>query len=128
MGDLTCAEPVKIGLITDQTGALAIYGAHIMRGFPLGMEYATGSEAVDNGDYTSYMLNGCEFQVYTRDDQSTPDITATVARELIEDIGVDILVGPVSSGATATLQEPVSYTHPPLPTSEQGKTPVVDVN
>ncbi|MBK8934574.1 MAG: substrate-binding domain-containing protein [Chloroflexi bacterium] len=105
MGDLTCAEPVKIGLITDQTGALAIYGAHIMRGFPLGMEYATGSEAVDNGDYTSYMLNGCEFQVYTRDDQSTPDITATVARELIEDIGVDILVGTVSSGATATLQE-----------------------
>jgi branched-chain amino acid transport system substrate-binding protein len=43
--------------------------------------------------------------VFVRDDQSTPDITATVARELIEVEGVDILVGTVSSGATATLQE-----------------------
>ncbi len=102
---LACAEPIKVGLITDQTGALAIYGAHVMRGFPLGMEYATGSEGADNGTYTSYTLGGCEFQVFIRDDQSTPDITATVARELIEVEGVDILVGTVSSGATATLQE-----------------------
>ncbi len=102
---LTCAEPIKVGLITDQTGALAIYGAHVMRGFPLGMEYATGSEATDNETYTSYTLDGCEIQVFIRDDQSTPDITATVARELIEVEGVDILVGTVSSGATATLQE-----------------------
>ena len=104
-GGLSCADPVKVGLITDETGALAIYGAHIMRGFPLGMEYATGSEGVESGAYTSYTLDGCEFQVYVRDDQSNPETTATVARELIETIGVDILVGTVSSGATATLQE-----------------------
>jgi branched-chain amino acid transport system substrate-binding protein len=104
-GGLTCAEPVKVGLITDETGALAIYGAHILRGFPLGMEYATGSEGVASGAYTSYTLDGCEFQVYVRDDQSNPETTATVARELIETIGVDVLVGTVSSGATATLQE-----------------------
>ena len=102
---LTCEEPVKVGLITDETGALAIYGAHILRGFPLGMEYAAGAEGVDNGDYTSYMVDGCEFQVYTRDDQSNPENTATVGRELIEEVGVDIIVGTVSSGATATLQE-----------------------
>jgi predicted small lipoprotein YifL len=64
-GGLTCAEPVKVGLITDETGALAIYGAHILRGFPLGMEYATGSEGVASGAYTSYTLDGCEFQVVT---------------------------------------------------------------
>ena len=40
---LTCAEPVKIGLITDASGPLAIYGAHILRSFMLGMEYATGA-------------------------------------------------------------------------------------
>jgi ABC-type branched-subunit amino acid transport system substrate-binding protein len=43
--------------------------------------------------------------VYIRDDQSNPEITATVGRELIEVVGVDIIVGTVSSGATATLQE-----------------------
>ncbi|MCA9969845.1 MAG: ABC transporter substrate-binding protein, partial [Anaerolineales bacterium] len=102
---LTCAEPVKIGLITDETGALAIYGAHVLRGFPLGMEYAAGAAGTDNGDYTSYMVDGCEVQVFVRDDQSNPENTATAARELIEVEGVDLLVGTVSSGATATLQE-----------------------
>jgi branched-chain amino acid transport system substrate-binding protein len=102
---LTCAEPVKVGLITDETGALAIYGAHVLRGFPLGMEYATGAAGVDNGDYTSYMVDDCEFQIYKRDDQSNPENTATAGRELIEEIGVDVIVGTVSSGATATLQE-----------------------
>ena len=105
MSGVSCDEPVKVGLITDETGALAIYGAHILRSFPLGMEYATGDPGTDNGDYTSYMLDECEIQVYTRDDQSNPENTATVGRELIEDVGVSIIVGTVSSGATATLQE-----------------------
>ena len=103
--DLACDAPIKVGLITDQTGALAIYGAHVMRGFPLGMEYATGSEGKPSANYTSYTVDGCEIQVFFRDDQSNPETTATVARELIEIEGVSILVGTVSSGATASLQE-----------------------
>lgn len=105
MAELACDEPIKVGLITDVTGALAIYGAHVLRGFPLGMEYATGTAGTEGDGYTSYMLDGCEIQVYLRDDQSNPENTATVGRELIEVEGVDILVGTVSSGATATLQE-----------------------
>lgn len=103
-GTAACEEPVRVGLITDETGALAIYGAHVMRGFPLGMEYITGAEGTEGDGYTSYMLDDCEIQVYVRDDQSNPEITATAGRELIEEIGVDLLVGTVSSGATATLQ------------------------
>ena len=102
---LTCDEPIKIGLISDETGALAIYGAHILRSFPIGMEYATGSAPTEGDGFTSYQLENCELQVFVRDDQSNPENTATVGRELIEVEGVDILVGTVSSGATATLQE-----------------------
>jgi branched-chain amino acid transport system substrate-binding protein len=102
---LSCEEPIKVGVITDETGPLAIYGAHVLRAFPLGMEYATGSAGEEGDAYTSYMLDGCEIQVFTRDDQSNPETTATVGRELIEVEGVDIIVGTVSSGATATLQE-----------------------
>ncbi|MFL7868460.1 MAG: hypothetical protein AB8I58_06500, partial [Anaerolineales bacterium] len=80
---ITCEEPVKVGLITDETGALAIYGTHILRSFPLGMEYGTGGEGSEGDGYTSYMLENCEIQVYYRDDQSDPENTATVARELI---------------------------------------------
>jgi branched-chain amino acid transport system substrate-binding protein len=102
---VSCEEPVKVGLITDASGALAIYGAHMLRSFPLGMEYATGSAATDAGDYTSYMLGDCEIQVFIRDDQGVPETTATLARELVEVEDVDFIVGTVSSGATATLQE-----------------------
>ena len=108
---LTCAEPVKVGLITDASGALAIYGAHILRSFMLGMEYATGApgSAGEKFDFTqtqenTFKIDDCEIQVFVRDDASNPENTATVARELIDVEGVNILVGTVSSGATATLQ------------------------
>jgi branched-chain amino acid transport system substrate-binding protein len=109
--ELVCDEPIKVGLITDASGALAIYGTHILRSFMLGMEYATGAagSAGDVFDFTAtqentFTLEGCEIQVFVRDDQSNPENTATLARELIDVNNVDILVGTVSSGATATLQ------------------------
>ncbi|MCB0028173.1 MAG: ABC transporter substrate-binding protein, partial [Anaerolineales bacterium] len=111
---VSCAEPVKIGLITDETGSLGIYGAHVLRSFPLGLEYATGSSPTEGDGYTSYMLENCELQLYIRDDQSNPEITATMGRELIEVEGVDMLVGTVSSGATATLQELARENQVPL--------------
>ena len=108
---LTCAEPVKIGLITDATGALAIYGAHILRSFMLGMEYATGATGsagevfnLAAAQENTFQLEDCQIIVYVRDDQSNPENTATIARELIDVQGVNILVGTTSSGATATLQ------------------------
>jgi branched-chain amino acid transport system substrate-binding protein len=107
----SCAEPIKIGLITDVTGALAIYGAHILRSFMLGMEYATGApgSAGEKFDFAAtqqnnFMFEDCEIQVFVRDDASNPETTATLARELIDVEKVNILVGTVSSGATATLQ------------------------
>jgi branched-chain amino acid transport system substrate-binding protein len=111
MMGLTCDEPVKVGLITDVTGALAIYGAHIVRSFMLGMEYATGAPGsvgelftAEDGENT-FMLDDCEIQVLLGDDQTNPDLTTSIAREFIEVEGVDMLVGTVSSGNTATLQE-----------------------
>ena len=108
---LTCDAPIKVGLITDVTGALAIYGAHIVRSFMLGMEYATGApgSAGEMFDFAvaqenTFTYEGCEITVFVRDDQSNPENTATIARELIDVQNVDLLVGTVSSGATATLQ------------------------
>jgi branched-chain amino acid transport system substrate-binding protein len=98
---VTCEEPIKVGLITDKTGTLALYGEMIERSFMLGMEYATGGPGED-GVFT---LDNCPIEVLVRDDQSNPETTSTLARELIEVEQVDILVGTVSSGATATLQE-----------------------
>ncbi|MGD8406500.1 MAG: substrate-binding domain-containing protein, partial [Anaerolineales bacterium] len=110
-----------VGLITDLSGALAIYGAHILPAFMLGMEYATGAagSAGDVFDFAAtqentFTLDNCEIQVFVRDDASTPDTTATLARELIDVEGVNILVGTVSSGATATLQGIAAESQIPL--------------
>jgi len=108
---LTCTEPVKIGLITDMTGALAIYGVMIPRSFMLGMEYATGAAGSAGNVFdfkttqqNTFKLDNCEIQIFVRDDASTPDTTTTVANELIDIEKVNILVGTASSAATATLQ------------------------
>lgn len=132
---LTCAEPIKIGLITDVTGALAIYGAHILPSFMLGMEYATGAagSAGDKFDISvtqenDFMLDDCEIQVFVRDDASTPDTTATIARELIDVEGVNILVGTVSSGATATLQGIAAESKIPLIVAPAAANDITGVN
>ena len=99
---LACAEPIKIGLITDKTGALALYGEMIERSFLLGLEYMAGKPGTLNNNFT---IDNCQVDVIIKDDQSNPEVTATVARELIDVENVDLLVGTVSSGATATLQQ-----------------------
>ncbi len=98
-----CDEPVTVGVITDLSGPLAIYGAHINRGVPIGFAYATDGE-VGEGLEQTYMVDDCEVRVLFRDDQTNPELSATAARELIEVEGADILIGTVSSGVTATLQ------------------------
>jgi branched-chain amino acid transport system substrate-binding protein len=108
---LTCAQTIKVGLITDVTGSLAIYGAHIVRSFMLGMEYVAGAPGSAGEKFdlqvvqeNTFKVDNCEIQVFVRDDGSNPENTATIARELIDVQKVNILVGTVSSGATATLQ------------------------
>ncbi len=110
-GGVSCDQPVKIGFISDLSGALAVYGDMAQRGFLLGMEYATGAPA--SGDNT-FMVDDCEVQVLIRDDQSTAETTATLARELIDVEDVDFLVGTVSSGATASMQEVAVENQVPL--------------
>ena len=117
---LSCDEPVKVGLITDATGALAIYGVHIWRSFMLGMEYATGAPgsvgdvfAVADGENT-FMLDNCEITVYLGDDQTNAELTTSVAREFVDAKGVDVLVGTVSSGNTASLQQIAAENQIPL--------------
>jgi branched-chain amino acid transport system substrate-binding protein len=132
---LTCDKPIKVGLITDVTGALAIYGEMILRSFMLGMEYATGAAGTAGDIYdfaqtqeNTFTLENCQITVYVADDQSTPDTTATIAREMIEVKGVNILVGTASSGATATLQGIANENKIPLIVAPAAANDITGVN
>ncbi len=101
-------EPIKIGLLTDQSGPLTIYGVEQTNGFLLGLLYETG---IDPTEYDSMddalaavEIAGHPVEVLIRDNASDPDTGASQARELIERDGVEVLVGTVSSGVTVQLQ------------------------
>lgn len=76
------AKPLKIGLITDQSKALMLYGQQEINGFLLGLQYAT------NG---TMEVAGRKLEVITRDDENNADRARQLARELIERDGVEVL-------------------------------------
>jgi branched-chain amino acid transport system substrate-binding protein len=88
-------EPLRIGLLTDTSGPLTIYGVELQNGFELGIDYATDG---------TMEVAGRPIEILVRDNASDPDVAASQARELIEREGVEILVGTVSSGVTVQLQ------------------------
>ncbi len=103
------AAPLKIGLLTDKSGPLTIYGYELEYGFKLGLLYAVG---IEPGDYESIdaalaevTVAGRPVEIVIRDNGSDADTASSQARELLEQEGVEILVGAPSSGVTLGLQQ-----------------------
>jgi branched-chain amino acid transport system substrate-binding protein len=88
------AEPLKIGLITDLSAVLQLYGIELENGLTLGLDYATDGEMT---------VAGRPIEIIIRDYANDAELAATQARELIEVEGVEILVGAPSSGVTQGL-------------------------
>ena len=82
-------EPLVVGLMTDKSGALAVYGPSQTQGFYLGLEYAT------NG---TMEVAGRPITVIEKDNSSDPETGVSQARELIEAEGAEVLIGNISSG------------------------------
>lgn len=85
-------DTIKIGVLASLTGPLEAYGKQTVEGFELGLEYAT--------DRTMEVA-GKKIEFIVKDTETQPDIAVKQATELLEDEGVDFLVG--SSSSTDTL-------------------------
>jgi branched-chain amino acid transport system substrate-binding protein len=76
-------DPIVIGFLTSTTGGVAASGLDMVRGWDLFWE--------QNGN-----VFGCrEVQTVHSDDASNPDVGLQKARELVEQRGVDLIVGPL---------------------------------
>src|SRR4051812_36277687 len=64
------AKPLKIGLLTDKSGALAIYGTELSNGFALGLKYATKG---------TMEVGGRKIEVVERDNAGKPDTAVSQA-------------------------------------------------
>ena len=89
-------EPLKIGVMSDLTGPLALFGNEMWDGLQIGFDYAT------NG---TMAVAGRPIDLIIKDDTSDPDVGSAAARELIESEGVELLVGNSSSGVAAQVQQ-----------------------
>lgn len=103
------SKPLVIGLLTDQSGALTIYGTELEHGFKLGLLYSAGIdptkyESVDKA-LADLKIADRSVQVVVRDNGSKPDTAAAQARELVEQQNAEILVGAPSSGVMTGVQQ-----------------------
>ena len=89
-------DVLKIGVLTDQTSALQLYGFEQVQGFEIGLDYATGG---------TREIGGRPVEVIVRDNGGDADVAAQQARELIEVEGVEVLFGTVSSSVTLGLKQ-----------------------
>jgi len=80
--------PIKIGIVTSKTGALEAYGKQNVRGFELGIEYATKG---------TNKVAGRSIQIIVEDTETKPDVAKQKALKLLDNDKVDILVGSASS-------------------------------
>ena len=94
------ADVLKIGQLSMQSGVMALYGQQQHRGFMLGLEYASGGQKDEEGNW---MIAGRPVEVLLRDTEGDPEKGVSLARELIEAEGVELLQGPVSSAVAAAL-------------------------
>lgn len=92
------AAPIKIGVVTSLSGALAEYGVEWQRGFNIGLEYATGG---------TDEVAGHKLVVTYKDDGTDPNQAVTDAKELLQTDQVNILAGGVNS-ASAIAMEPLA--------------------
>ncbi|HEY0735180.1 MAG TPA: substrate-binding domain-containing protein [Herpetosiphonaceae bacterium] len=81
-GSTDTAAPIKIGVITDQSKALQLYGQQEINGLKLGLQYATDGKME---------VAGRPIELIIKDDENTADKARQLARELIEKDGVEIL-------------------------------------
>ena len=89
---------VKIGIFAPypSLSALSIYGGSLVKGFELGLMYATGN--------TNQTTDGRTFQLYYYDTKTDPTTATTIATNAILNDGIDTLVGGTSSTVAAALQ------------------------
>ncbi|WP_044894216.1 substrate-binding domain-containing protein [Bacillus alveayuensis] len=84
-------DTIKIGVLASLTGALEAYGKQTVRGFELGLDYAT--------DGTGEVV-GKKIEFIVEDTETKPDVAVKKATKLLEEDEVDFLVGSTSSSDT----------------------------
>ena len=105
-------DTITLGSAISLTGKYSTNGEHTQHGYDLAVQMINDSGGVQVGD-TTYMLD-----IVYYDDESTPARGAQLAERLINQDGVQFMLGPYSSGLTKAI----------APVTEQYGIPMVEAN
>lgn len=95
------AEELRIGVIANQSGPFSFYSIPAVRGFQMGIEYAT---------HGTWQIAGRKIRLLIEDDQSDPAVGLEKAKKLVEADQVHILQGCTASGVAVK----ISHDYPGL--------------
>jgi branched-chain amino acid transport system substrate-binding protein len=90
---LGCSSDVKVGVVLSETGTMASYGQKVKNGIDL----AADEINADGG------IRGGQVQLIYRDDQTNKERAKQVTTELIDQEGVRVIIGGVSSPMTLAI-------------------------
>ena len=91
-------EPLRIAYLADLSGDLGEFGPQIQQGVELAIEHLNAAGGV----------GGQPVELLTADTASDPDRAVAEARRLVEDEGVDAIVGPLGTDPAIAVVEAVS--------------------
>jgi branched-chain amino acid transport system substrate-binding protein len=84
-----CSRPIDVGVIVSDTGAAASYGEEVRRGLEVALAEVRAAGGM-----------GGRIRLLYRDDATNPEVGVQATRELIEQQGVRLVIGAVSSPVT----------------------------
>lgn len=88
-------KPLKVGFVADQTGIGYLFSQSQIAGIQIALAEINASGG----------LLGRPLELIIRDSQLKADVGATVARQMILEDGVELLLGPTSSGVALAVSE-----------------------
>jgi branched-chain amino acid transport system substrate-binding protein len=87
-------RPIKVGILDTYTGPPAVYGQDALNGFKLALN-----------DINKKGVLGSKIEFTNRDDKFKVDVALSMAKELVMNEKVDILVGTINSGVSLAVSD-----------------------
>ena len=109
-GDTSVEGTVSIGVIQPMSGDLEYYGDQGLYGFLTGLAYKAGEDppVVDEPGEETIEVGDVTYELYFEDTEFSPDQAQTVAEDLVQDQGVDLLYGCSSSDSARQVIDTVT--------------------
>lgn len=87
-------RPIKVGIVDTYSGPPAVFGNDALNGFKLALEQVNKDGVL-----------GTTIDFTTRDEQFKPDVGLSMAKELVLQENVDLLVGTINSATSLAISE-----------------------